>query len=321
MIITHLQRATQHYHALNDFQQSEDAFYQPTQRQMTALANYLVASERQAKYFSALAKRTTLTPNYWSAERANPNNPFFDPIKAILYWREIDITEAVWLAFLLIHVGDTPQSHWHYLTLLYGNHNSYHDDNQGNAPLTWAAVNSNPLLIEAWIDHCHAQPGSFKFGKHRKYESIKQLYQVIDSYRHWLTDKGEVDGLIQLATDAMLTPKQRFAQLYNDLRIYRFGRLAKFEFLSLLGYLKVLDIQADHCYLTDATGPKRGAKLLYGNHRPDSKLEVLAIQTADALGVDYAVFEAALCHWQCHWQAFPNYAVLNAQILLPNELP
>lgn len=317
MIITHLQRATQHYQALNDFQQSENAFYQPSQRQMTALANYLVASERQANYLSALAKRTSLTPNYWSANRANPHSPCFDPIKAILYWREIDTTEAIWLAFLLIHVGDTPQSQWRYLTMLYGNHHSNHDGNQSNTSLTWAAVKESPMLIEVWINHCQAQPGSFKFGKHRKYESIKQLYQVIDSFRHWLTDIGGIDGLMPLSTDTSLTPEQRFAQLYDNLRIYRFGRLAKFELLSLLGYLQVLDIQADHCYLTDATGPKRGAKLLYGNHRPDTELEALAIQTADALGLDYAVFEAALCHWQ----ASPNYAVLNAQKPMPNDLP
>ena len=97
---------------------------------------------------------------------------------------------------------------------------------------------------------------------------------------------------------------QRFAALYRRLRIFRFGRLAKFEWLSLLGYTGVLDIKADHCYLTEATGPKRGAKLLFGMRR-DSDLERLAIDVADALAVDYAAFEASLCHWQ----ASPDYYI------------
>mgnify|MGYP006980114090 FL=1 len=127
MIITHLERATQLYQALQDYQQSTHAFSQTSQRQLTAFANHLVASERQAQYLTALAKRTLVTPTYWSTQRANPNSAFFDPVKAILYWQSIDIAESLWLAFLLIHVGDSPQlqgnrqSQWQYLRLLYGN--------------------------------------------------------------------------------------------------------------------------------------------------------------------------------------------------------
>lgn len=317
MIITHLERATQLYQALQDYEQSTHAFSQPSQRQLTAFANHLVASERQAQYLTALAKRTLVTPTYWSTQRANPNSAFFDPVKAILYWQNFDIAESLWLAFLLIHVGDSPhlqlqdncQSQWQYLRLLYGN---FSGADQPNKPLlSWATMTVNPQVVVEWVRECQSNQISFKFGKHRKYESIKQLPQVVDSYGHWLADIGGVANLTNRAMQQDLSNEQRFAHWYKTLNIYRFGRLAKFEFLSLLGYLKVLPIKADHCYLTKATGPKRGAKLLFGHYITDLQLERLAVQTAEAIGVDYAVFEAALCHWQ----ASPNHAPS------PNDLP
>ena len=317
MIITHLERATQLYQALQDYQQSTHAFSQTSQRQLTAFANHLVASERQAQYLTALAKRTLVTPTYWSTQRANPNSAFFDPVKAILYWQSIDIAESLWLAFLLIHVGDSPQlqlqgnrqSQWQYLRLLYGNFSGA--DEPSKPLLSWATMTANPQVVVEWVRECQSNQISFKFGKHRKYESIKQLPQVVDSYGHWLADIGGVANLTNGGIQQDLSDEQRFAHWYKTLNIYRFGRLAKFEFLSLLGYLKVLAIKADHCYLTKATGPKRGAKLLFGHYTTDPQLERLAVQTAEAIGVDYAVFEAALCHWQ----ASPNHAPS------PNDLP
>nr|WP_312275396.1 hypothetical protein [Moraxella sp. CTOTU46711] len=315
MIITHLERATQLYQALQDYQQSTHAFSQPLQRQLTAFANHLVASEMQAQYLTALAKRTLITPTYWSTQRANPNSAFFDPVKAILYWQNIDIAESIWLAFLLIHIGDSPQlqlqgkSEWQYLRLLYGNFSGA--DEPSKPLLSWATMTANPQVVIEWVRECQSHDISFKFGKHRKYESIKQLPQVVDSYGHWLTDIGGIANLTNGGIQQDLSAEQRFAHWYKTLNIYRFGRLAKFEFLSLLGYLKILAIKADHCYLTKATGPKRGAKLLFGHYTTDTQLERLAVQTAEAIGVDYAVFEAALCHWQ----ASPNHAPS------PNDLP
>ena len=196
-----------------------------------------------------------------------------------------------------------------YLRLLYGNFSGA--DEPSKPLLSWATMTANPQVIVEWVRECQSHQISFKFGKHRKYESIKQLPQVVDSYGHWLADIGGVANLTNGGIQQDLSAEQRFAHWYKTLSIYRFGRLAKFEFLSLLGYLKVLVIKADHCYLTKATGPKRGAKLLFGHYTTDPQLERLAVQTAEAIGIDYAVFEAALCHWQ----ASPNHAPS------PNDLP
>lgn len=293
MIITQPDRTTQHYTTLLDYQKNAQAIAQPSQRRLLTLASYISDSERKATYLLTLAQRTCNYPQAWSPQRADVTSDLFDPIKAILYLNNKDTGEALWLAFLLIHTGDSAQSDWQYLKQLYGNH--------GKTPLTWASISTQLDAIEDWIAQNSQSKTRFKFGKHRKYESTKQLYQVVQSYQHWISDIGGIDALTTSDDD----PKTRFASLYQGLQIYRFGRLAKFEFLSLLGYLGVLNVSADHCYLKDASGPKRGAKLLFGAYRHDDELDKLAVELADELGVDYAVFEAALCHWQVS----PDYAI------------
>lgn len=306
------QRTEQHVQALLAYQAETGAFYQPASRQVRVLADYIVANERQVQYFERLKQRAEM--QRFSPSCIDVTSKYFDPIKAIIYLNKIDKAEALWLAFLVIHTGDSARSNWQYLKQLYGNH----DDNRGQGQaLTWHNISQNPALIDTWIDNSLSKDSikdsRFKFGKHRKYESVKQMGAVMQSYQDWLTEMGGIDGL--LAIDAIskhsVSPvrqtdstMQRFAALYRRLRIFRFGRLAKFEWLSLLGYTGVLDIKADHCYLTEATGPKRGAKLLFGMRR-DSDLERLAIDVADALAVDYAIFEASLCHWQ----ASPDYYI------------
>ena len=302
------QRTEQHVQALLAYQAETGAFYQPASRQVRVLANYIVANERQVQYFERLKQRAEM--QRFSPSCIDVTSKYFDPIKAIIYLNKIDKAEALWLAFLVIHTGDSARSNWQYLRQLYGNHG------KGQA-LTWYNISQNPALIDTWIDNSLSKDSikdsRFKFGKHRKYESVKQMGAVMQSYQDWLTEIGGIDGVLALeptATNALNLAKQadsamqRFAALYRRLRIFRFGRLAKFEWLSLLGYTGVLDIKADHCYLAEATGPKRGAKLLFGMRR-DSDLERLAIDVADALAVDYAIFEASLCHWQ----ASPDYYI------------
>lgn len=90
-----------------------------------------------------------------------------------------------------------------------------------------------------------------------------------------------------------------FQQLYALIRknVYRFGRLSTFEYLCLLGKMDLADVEPDSCYIAEASGPKRGAKLLFGV-LDDAKLDDHAIGLADYLNVGYQEMEAAICHWQ-----------------------
>ena len=48
------------------------------------------------------------------------------------------------------------------------------------------------------------------------------------------------------------------------MQVARFGRLGKFDFLALLGRLNLVPISPGSAYLDGATGPLKGARLLFG---------------------------------------------------------
>ena len=98
----------------------------------------------------------------------------------------------------------------------------------------------------------------------------------------------------------------RVTQLTDMFRFYdsldavtRFGRTARFDFLSLIDRLELADIAPGHAYLAGATGPLRGARLLYGDDdRPTRELEALVVELETYLGVGFDPLEDALCNWQ-----------------------
>jgi Alpha-glutamyl/putrescinyl thymine pyrophosphorylase clade 3 len=92
-----------------------------------------------------------------------------------------------------------------------------------------------------------------------------------------------------------------FDRLYRSLRVFRFGRTAKFDLLTLLGNLKVLSVRPGHCYLHGATGPKDGAVLMVTGSkqgRLSSNVERVIMFLQDHLGTPANVLEDALCNWQ-----------------------
>ena len=79
----------------------------------------------------------------------------------------------------------------------------------------------------------------------------------------------------------------------------RFGRLAAYDFLTLLGTAGVLPIGPDRLYLDGATGPLEGARALFGDRGSDpASLDGRATRLAVALGVSLSAMEDALCNWQ-----------------------
>ena len=86
------------------------------------------------------------------------------------------------------------------------------------------------------------------------------------------------------------------------MRVLRFGRLGKFDFLALLGRLNLAPIKPGSTYLAGATGPLRGARLLFGGS-PTAQLNGTTLEEwlreLDAeLDVGMQVLEDALCNWQ-----------------------
>jgi hypothetical protein len=81
-----------------------------------------------------------------------------------------------------------------------------------------------------------------------------------------------------------------------------FGRLARFDYLSMLGKLDLAPIAAGSTYLGASTGPLMGASLLFSNSKQatnspktmDGWLRLLS----EGLGVTMQDMEDALCNWQ-----------------------
>jgi Alpha-glutamyl/putrescinyl thymine pyrophosphorylase clade 3 len=84
--------------------------------------------------------------------------------------------------------------------------------------------------------------------------------------------------------------------------VKRFGRLAKFEYLTMLGKLGLAPLESPSAYLNGATGPLQGARLLFAGDRhaklSAKTLDSYLIKLDEHVQVGMQVLEDALCNWQ-----------------------
>jgi len=266
-----------------------------------ALVQQVQDSIRRVRYLTALRERSV------SSARCDPTSPTFDPIRAaVAYSASGQLDEAMWLVFLITHFGWHPRGHWRYLSAVYG----------GLATgrlWDWPRISSDPRAFRRWL---HANktdiagaPGSGGFGNHRKYESLDAYSPngtgaVVDSYVKWTGSNRRHSDLLDacrargpgIAMDA-------FDNLYRSMAaIRRFGRTARFDYLTMVGNLGIAKITPQSAYLSGATGPLRGAKLLFGGSRTSAlavpALEQRLLGLESHLNVGFQVLEDALCNWQ-----------------------
>lgn len=236
--------------------------------EIDTLARQIVDSVCRAQYIKRLVQRPQCV------DRTNPSHDLFNPLRAVLYYKNRDLDEACWLVFLMVYTGE--YSKWHFVRQLY----------KGLG--TWQQVNE--IRIEQWLN----QQSKVKFGLHRKYESLRDLMAVVTSYIDWIHQIGGHHAMLNVSAD---TPQQRYAVLYQKMKVLRFGRLAKYDYLGLCGYTQLGNLEADSCYLVGASGPLKGAKRLFGLY-PDEVLNQKAMQLAKNLNISYQEIEDALCNWQ-----------------------
>lgn len=267
------------------------------------LAKQMVASMRRLEYTKLLLKRPI------DPARADPASGMFDAERAIiLHMRGGRVDEAAWLAFLSVHFGKHPRHGWRMLQDVYSG--------LGGPPWTWARVSGSPRAFRVWlVANGHYIGGGF--GNHRKYESINGdrptgTGAAVESYVAWIGPSGShrqcFAGLIRAGGN---DPRSIFEHFYRDMAVARFGRLAKFDFLCLLGRLGLAPITPGRAHLDGATGPLRGARLLFGG-RADAPLGValledLLIELDGHLHVGMQVMEDALCNWQKSPTAFIHF--------------
>ena len=125
---------------------------------------------------------------------------------------------------------------------------------------------------------------------------------MLDSYLDWIGHDGHVRFFANTVRSAGNEPGAIFDALYAGMTVLSFGRLAKFDYLAHVGRYGIAPIHAGKAYFSGATGPARGAKLLFDG-RVDSqtgpdRLQELVDELDEDLQVGMQVMEDALCNWQ-----------------------
>jgi hypothetical protein len=271
------------------------------QAAIDALAMQFVASLRREDYYRLVQRRPL------SARRADPNDPAFDAERAVAFHMQRgDVDEAGWLLFLMTHFA-RPLSGWQRLKDLYGR--------LGGGTWTWRAVTADPNAFFAWLDANWTQIGG-TFGNHRKYESLRPsakrpMKRAVADYLAWIGPNGHAAFFADAVRSGGNHPHSIFDHLYKRLKVLSFGRLAKFDYLSLVGRYGLVAIEAGKAYLDGATGPRAGARLLVDGTRTSGTSSALLQPKLDALdatlGVGMAVMEDALCNWQKSPRRFVHY--------------
>jgi hypothetical protein len=259
-----------------------------------SLAMQMVASLRRLDYTEKVRNRPI------SPGRANPENALFDPERAaMLHAREGRVDEAFWLIFLATHFGKHPAQGWERLRDVYSG--------LGTGIWTWDRTSGDPAAFRLWLRENEHRIGG-GFGNHRKYETLRSgspngTAAVIESYINWVGPaRSHAKFVGELVRTGGNHPHVIFGHFYNSMNVRRFGRLAKFEFLALIGRLDLAPIAPGSAYLKGATGPLEGARLLFGGDRhariAESTLEDGLRELDAKLQVGMQVMEDSICNWQ-----------------------
>jgi hypothetical protein len=97
--------------------------------------------------------------------------------------------------------------------------------------------------------------------------------------------------------------RKAFDALYRSMAsVASFGRLARFDYLAMVGKLGLASIEPGSTYMKNSTGPIDGARLLFGRNKSASltatDLDAWLVELEAELHVGMQVLEDALCNWQ-----------------------
>ncbi|MFM9850227.1 MAG: hypothetical protein ACKVP3_24105 [Hyphomicrobiaceae bacterium] len=239
------------------------------------------------------------------SRRTDPSSDLFDPLKAaVLHHRRGNVDEAFWLVFLATHFGKSAESNWRLVADVYGRLG-------GEEHWDWTTISACPGSFRDWLGaNLHLLKGKGRrFSNHRKYQSLRAeakngLAAVVESYVAWISPPRTHQALIrQIHERVGQNPKEVFEVLYQSMSAVRqFGRLGRFDYLTMLSKLGLAPIEAGSAYIGEGTGPLRGARLLFAgsaeDKRLDRELDDRALQLESHLMVGMQVIEDAICNWQ-----------------------
>jgi hypothetical protein len=256
----------------------------------------MIDSMHRVRYPGVVAARDI------SPMRADVGNAqYFDPLRAAAWhWRHGNVDEACWIIFLFVHFGKHARGGYRYLRDVYGR--------LGDQPWHWPVVGQDPTQFVAWLEKHHieiqTQRGPGGFGNHRKYESLRPEHtgRTVETYVAWVQAAGGHQPLFAAAIeDNGVDYGVAFESLYVAMnQVHRFGRTARFDYLTMLYKLGITPIAPSSVHLAGATGPRDGVRLLYGApaNVPNATLESWVQLLDGDLQLGPLVLEDALCNWQ-----------------------
>lgn len=264
----------------------------------TTLLEQLVESQRRRTYVHRI------TAMELDPRRADPTSLLFNPLKAaVVLSRQGAVDEAFWMAFMFVHFGRSRRGGWRYARDVYGR--------LGAGRWDWASVSRDPAAFRPWIEAqadgiSRAGPGGF--GNHRKYRSLVSTGETVETYVGWVGQGSHLDRFAALAASSGGDPSATFAAAYRSMApVAGFGRLARFDYLTTVGRLSLVDIEPDRAYLEGATGPLAGARLLFGTRSSAPELDDHLVMLGAELGLTMDVIEDAVCNWQKSPTAFTPF--------------
>jgi hypothetical protein len=271
-----------------------------------SLVRQIVDSDRRRRYARHITSRE-LSPS-----SADPRARTFNPLKAaVIFQRRGDMNEAFWMLFLFVHFGRHKVARYAYAAQVYGRLA------QGGL-WNWRSVSEDVSGFREWLaaNRSTIEASGAGFGNHRKYESLDAWSPsgtgaCVASYVAWTGERHDhTTRLREVECLASGDPAAAFHLMYRGMQpIQRFGRTARFDYLSMAGKLDLANMQPGSPYLRGSTGPLRGAELLFdgrisGSGSAAGRLDLAAQKLAESLGVECDVIEDALCNWQKSPNAF-----------------
>lgn len=118
--------------------------------------------------------------------------------------------------------------------------------------------------------------------------------RTIDAYRAWVARSGSQAAAF--AGDATWTPERRFERIFERLALPGMHRDARFDLLTALGRLGVVDLRAGALRYGGANEVTLAAKRAFGIG-DTLLLERRTAQLADAAGVPLEAFDLGLFNW------------------------
>jgi len=263
------------------------------------LVQQMVSSLRRIEFVRGFRARPQMSP-----ARVDPQHSLFDPLKGAFYLEQRGARdEAVWLAFIGTHFGKHAIDAWKLASNVMGSF--------GNGPI-WTADRYNryqadfDAMLIAHQDDLRSPAISGRFSNHRQYQSkaADVIARVFASFHAWQFEHGGIDARVRaINSQKGQEPTGVFRELYRSMQsVYGFGRLGKFDFLTMIGKLDLAPIEADSVHFSGATGPLAGGRLLIHGDRKakfTAKSVEAKVDALDAyLGVGKQALEDSLCNWQ-----------------------